>query len=134
MNINYYRPRGDNKEAWDNVDLVGFLGSRMQLKVNFLCGDSVLAAPLVVELARLSDLTLRRGEGGVQEHLGMFFKAPMTRMPDAAAEHAFHRQEEHLLRWLAADDGANGQIGRNGGDPSVDLPPVNAEAGEARDS
>jgi myo-inositol-1-phosphate synthase len=134
VNINYYRPRGDNKEAWDNVDLVGFLGSRMQLKVNFLCGDSVLAAPLVVELARLSDLALRRGEGGVQEHLGMFFKAPMTRTPDAAPEHAFHRQEEHLLRWLAADGRANGQNGRNGGDPAVDLPPANVEAGEARDS
>lgn len=100
VKINYYKPRGDNKEAWDNVDLTGFLGQRMQLKVNFLCGDSVLAAPLVMELARLADLAKRRGEGGVQEQFGLFFKAPMTRN-GSKPEHAFHRQETTLLDWLA---------------------------------
>ena len=100
VDIRYYRPRGDSKEAWDNVDLVGFLGQRMQLKVNFLARDSILAAPLVIELARLLDLARRRGEGGVQEQLGAFFKAPMTR--DATGpEHALHRQEERLSAWLA---------------------------------
>ena len=101
VDIRYYRPRGDNKEAWDNVDLVGFLGQRMQLKVNFLARDSILAAPLVIELARLLDLAQRRGEGGVQEHLGLFFKAPMTGA-GAVPEHALHRQEANLTAWLAA--------------------------------
>ena len=78
VDIRYYRPRGDNKEAWDNIDLVGFLGQKMQIKVNFLCRDSILAAPLVIEIARVLDLARQRGEGGIQEQLGLFFKAPMT--------------------------------------------------------
>lgn len=101
VDIRYYRPRGDNKEAWDNVDLVGFLGQRMQLKINFLCRDSVLAAPLVLELARLLDLASRRGDGGVQEHLGLFFKAPMT-ADGSRPEHALHRQQFRLMEWLTA--------------------------------
>jgi myo-inositol-1-phosphate synthase len=103
VRIDYYPPRGDSKEAWDNVDLVGFMGARMQLKVNFLCGDSILAAPLAIELARLSDLAKRRGMGGVQEHLGMFFKAPMTRDRATVPEHTLHKQEEDLLRWLSGE-------------------------------
>ena len=103
VRIDYYRPRGDNKEAWDNIDLVGFLGTHMQLKVNFLCGDSVLAAPLVIELARLSDLAKRRGDGGVQEQFGLFFKAPMTETLDEKPEHALLRQEDALLQWLSND-------------------------------
>jgi myo-inositol-1-phosphate synthase len=99
VTISYYRPRGDNKEAWDNVDLVGFLGQRMQLKVNFLCRDSILAAPLVLEIVRLLDLASRRGEGGVQEQLGLFFKQPM-RANGYPIEHALHRQEEALYIWL----------------------------------
>lgn len=102
VDITYYKPRGDNKEAWDNIDLIGFLGQKMQLKVNFLCRDSILAAPLVIELARLLDLASRSGEGGVQEHLGVFFKSPMTADPDAQPEHALHRQQEALIRWLEA--------------------------------
>ena len=102
VSIEYYKPRGDNKEAWDNVDLVGFLGQKMQLKVNFLCRDSILAAPLVIELARLLHLAGQSGEGGVQEHLGVFFKSPMTSDPDAVPEHALHRQQERLVEWLAA--------------------------------
>lgn len=101
VRIDYYRPRGDQKEAWDAIDLVGFLGQRMQVKVDFQCRDSILAAPLAVEIARLLDLAQQRGEGGVQEQLGWFFKAPMT--PDGRTpEHALHRQERVLLDWLEA--------------------------------
>ena len=102
VRIDYYRPRGDQKEAWDAIDLIGFLGQRMQIKVDFQCRDSILAAPLALELARLLDLAQQRGQGGVQEHLGWFFKAPMTpggRQP----EHALHRQEQVLLDWLAGE-------------------------------
>ncbi len=81
VDIRYYRPRGDDKEAWDNIDVTGFMGQRMQIKVNFLCKDSILAAPLAIEIARCLGLAERRGEGGVQEQMGLFFKAPM--MPTA---------------------------------------------------
>ncbi|WP_233517420.1 inositol-3-phosphate synthase [Geodermatophilus marinus] len=100
VRIDYYRPRGDAKEAWDAIDLVGFLGQRMQVKVDFQCRDSILAAPLAIELARLTDLAQQRGEGGVQEQLGWFFKAPMT-ADGEVPEHALHRQERALLDWLA---------------------------------
>ena len=99
VNINYYRPRGDNKEAWDNIDLTGFLGQKMQLKIDFLCRDSILAAPLVIELARLADLAARTGEGGVQEQLGAFFKLPMT-TGGTIPEHSLPRQQQILLEWL----------------------------------
>ena len=99
VRIDYYRPRGDAKEAWDNIDLVGFLGARMQLKVDFLCRDSILAAPLVLELVRLLAEADRRGEGGPQEQLGYFFKAPVTRV-GSKPEHALHVQERALLDWL----------------------------------
>ena len=98
--IHYYKPRGDQKEAWDTIDVVGFLGQPMQIKVNFLCRDSILAAPLVIEIARVLDLASRCGDGGVQEQLGLFFKAPQTR-DGAEPEHALHRQEEVLRHWLA---------------------------------
>jgi myo-inositol-1-phosphate synthase len=101
VTINYYRPRGDQKEAWDAIDLVGFLGQKMQLKLNFLCRDSILAAPLVIEIARTLDLAARSGESGVQEQLGGFFKAPMTRDSETP-EHALHRQEDALHAWLTA--------------------------------
>ncbi|RZS90791.1 myo-inositol-1-phosphate synthase [Motilibacter rhizosphaerae] len=100
VRIDYYRPRGDEKEAWDNIDLVGFLGRRMQIKVDFLCRDSVLAAPLVIELARLTALAQHRGQGGVVEELGYFFKSPVTRQRGAVPEHALHVQERVLLEWL----------------------------------
>jgi myo-inositol-1-phosphate synthase len=99
VRIDYYRPRGDAKEAWDNIDLVGFLGQKMQLKVDFLCRDSILAAPLVLELIRLVAEAHRRGEGGPQEQLGYFFKAPVTRAGQTP-EHALHVQERVLLDWL----------------------------------
>ena len=100
VDIRYYRPRGDNKEAWDNIDLVGFLGQKMQIKVNFLCRDSILAAPLVIEIARVLDLARQRGQGGIQEQLGLFFKAPMT-PAGKREEHSFPVQERALLDWLA---------------------------------
>lgn len=99
VDIRYYRPRGDDKEAWDNIDISGFLGHRMQVKVNFLCKDSILAAPLVLEIARVLDLARQRGEGGAQEQLSLFFKAPMT-ANGRAPEHAFHVQERMLHDWL----------------------------------
>jgi myo-inositol-1-phosphate synthase len=99
VKINYYKPRGDNKEAWDNIDVSGFLGHRMQIKVNFLCKDSILAAPLALEIARCLDLAHRKGRGGVAESLGVFFKAPMT--PDGGEpNHNFTEQQIELLRWL----------------------------------
>ena len=101
VNIQYYKPRGDNKEAWDNIDLVGFMGQKMQMKVNFLCRDSILAAPLVIEIARVLDLAKQRGRGGIQDQLGLFFKAPMT-PAGQREEHAFGAQEQNLLRWLTA--------------------------------
>jgi myo-inositol-1-phosphate synthase len=99
--IHYYRPRGDNKEAWDTIDVTGFLGQPMQIKVNFLARDSVLAAPLVLELARVLDRAQLAGERGVQEQLGAFFKAPATRDGETP-EHALHVQEQVLRDWLAA--------------------------------
>jgi len=101
VNIQYYKPRGDNKEAWDNIDIVGFLGQKMQIKLNFLCRDSILAAPLVIEIARVLDLARRRGDGGIQEQLGIFFKAPMTEA-GKREEHSFPVQQQVLLDWLAA--------------------------------
>ena len=101
VNIQYYKPRGDNKEAWDNIDLVGFMGQKMQMKVNFLCRDSILAAPLVIEIARVLDLAKQRGKGGIQEQLGIFFKAPMT-PAGRREEHSFPVQERNLLDWLNA--------------------------------
>ena len=98
VDIRYYRPRGDNKEAWDNIDITGFLGQPMQIKVNFLCKDSILAAPLAIEIARCLDLAKQRGESGIQEQLSVFFKLPMSRSDKP--EQAFHRQEEMLVAWL----------------------------------
>lgn len=100
VDIRYYRPRGDNKEAWDNIDITGFLGQKMQIKVNFLCKDSILAAPLAIEIARCLDLASQRGDAGIQEQLSVFFKLPMTR--GEKLEQAFHKQEKVLLDWLRA--------------------------------
>ncbi len=77
VRINYYPPRGDSKEGWDNIDIFGWMGMPMQIKVNFLCRDSILAAPLVLDLARFLDLAQRAGMKGIQEWLSFYFKAPM---------------------------------------------------------
>jgi myo-inositol-1-phosphate synthase len=86
VRINYYPPRGDNKEGWDNVDIFGWLGYPMQIKVDFLCRDSILAAPLVLDLALLLDLAQRGGMSGVQEWLSFYFKSPQT-APGLYPEH-----------------------------------------------
>ena len=77
VRINYYPPRGDNKEGWDNIDIFGWLGYRMQLKINFLCRDSILAAPIVLDVALFLDLARRAGMSGIQEWLSFYFKSPM---------------------------------------------------------
>jgi myo-inositol-1-phosphate synthase len=106
VDIRYYRPRGDNKEAWDNIDIIGFLGQAMQLKINFLCKDSILAAPLVIEIARLLDYAQICREAGVQEQLSVFFKLPQTiDETNRKPEHALHLQEQMLFEWLTAQAG-----------------------------
>jgi myo-inositol-1-phosphate synthase len=102
VRINYYPPRGDNKEGWDNIDIFGWLGRRMQIKINFLCSDSVLAAPLVLDLALFTDLAKRAGLGGIQEWLSFYFKSPQH-APSVYPEHDLFIQQTKLkntLRWL----------------------------------
>ena len=77
VRINYYPPRNDNKEGWDNIDIFGWMGYPMQIKINFLCRDSILAAPLLLDLTLLSDLAARAGRYGIQRFLSCFLKAPM---------------------------------------------------------
>jgi len=86
VRINYYPPRGDNKEGWDNIDIFGWLGYPMQIKIDFLCRDSILAAPIVLDLALFLDLAKRAGMKGVQEWLSFYFKSPMT-APGLYPEH-----------------------------------------------
>jgi myo-inositol-1-phosphate synthase len=78
VRINYYPPRGDNKEGWDNIDIVGWMGYPMQIKINFLCRDSILAAPIVLDLALFSDFAHRAGMKGIQEWLSFYYKSPMA--------------------------------------------------------
>lgn len=78
VRINYYPPRGDNKESWDNIDIFGWLGYKMQIKINFLCRDSILAAPVVLDLVLFADLAQRAGMKGIQEWLSFYFKSPQT--------------------------------------------------------
>jgi myo-inositol-1-phosphate synthase len=98
VHIHYYRPRGDAKEAWDNIDLVGFLGERMQLKLDFLCKDSILAAPLVLDLVRLLDLAHRRGDCGIQKQLSLFFKSPYH-VESERPVHDLFKQHNLLQDW-----------------------------------
>ena len=86
VRINYYPPRGDNKEGWDNIDIFGWLGYKMQIKIDFLCRDSILAAPLALDLALFMDLAQRAGMKGIQEWLSFYFKAPQT-APGLYPEH-----------------------------------------------
>ena len=106
VRINYYPPRGDEKEGWDNIDIFGWLGYPMQIKVDFLCRDSILAAPLVLDLVLFADLAKRAGMGGVQEWLSFYFKSPMT-APDLYPEHDLFIQLMKLkntLRHLQGED------------------------------
>jgi myo-inositol-1-phosphate synthase len=100
VRINYYPPRGDNKEGWDAIDIFGWMGYPMQIKVNFLCRDSILAAPLVLDLALFFDLAARAGERGVQEWLSFYFKAPMTSDPALDPEHDIFIQQIKLKNTL----------------------------------
>ena len=106
VQINYYPPRGDNKEGWDNVDIFGWLGYQMQIKVNFLCRDSILAAPVVLDLALFLDLAQRSGMKGVQEWLSFYWKSPQT-APGLYPEHDVFIQLMKLknrLRHLRGED------------------------------
>ncbi|MCP3975496.1 MAG: inositol-3-phosphate synthase [bacterium] len=97
VRINYYPPRGDDKEGWDNIDIFGWLDYPMQIKVDFLCRDSILAAPIVLDLARLLDLANRKGRGGIQEFLNYYFKSPQPMTEGARVEHNLFTQEENLF-------------------------------------
>jgi myo-inositol-1-phosphate synthase len=106
VRINYYPPRGDNKEGWDNIDIFGWLGYPMQIKVDFLCRDSILAAPIVLDLALFMDLASRAGMGGIQEWLSFYFKSPQT-APGLYAEHDLFIQLMKLknnLRHVMGED------------------------------
>jgi myo-inositol-1-phosphate synthase len=106
VRINYYPPSGDRKESWDNIDVFGWLGYPMQIKVDFLCRDSILAAPLVLDLALFADLAQRAGLAGVQEWLSFYFKSPQH-APGVHPEHDLFIQLTKLrntLRWLASEE------------------------------
>ena len=107
VHIHYYKPRGDAKEAWDNIDIAGFCGVPMQMKINFLCQDSILAAPLVVDLVRLLDVAKQKGERGIQRQLSLFFKSPYHQEGEQP-EHDLFVQEKMLIDWAKqhADKGA----------------------------
>ena len=92
VRINYYPPAGDNKESWDNIDIFGWMGYPMQIKINFLCRDSILAAPLVLDLALFSDLAKRAGLSGVQEWLSFYLKSPQTVDATLRPEHDIFKQ------------------------------------------
>jgi myo-inositol-1-phosphate synthase len=106
VRINYYPPRGDNKEGWDNIDIFGWLGYPMQLKINFLCRDSILAAPIVLDVALFLDLAKRASMRGIQEWLSFYFKAPMH-APEVYPEHDLFIQLMKLkntLRYLKGEE------------------------------
>jgi len=101
VKINYYPPRGDAKEGWDNIDIFGWLGYPMQIKINFLARDSILAAPIVLDLALFLDLAKRAAMGGIQEWLSFYFKSPMT-LPELYPEHDLFIQQMKLKNTLRA--------------------------------
>ena len=106
VRINYYPPRGDAKEGWDNIDIFGWLGYPMQIKIDFLCRDSILAAPIVLDLVLFMDLAQRAGMKAIQEWLSFYFKAPMT-APGLYPEHDIFIQLMKLkntLRWMMGED------------------------------
>ena len=114
VRINYYPPSGDNKEGWDNIDIFGWLGYPMQIKINFLCRDSILAAPIVLDLVLFLNLAQRAGMKGIQEWLSFYFKSPMT-LPELYPEHDLfvqlaklkntlrHLMDEELITHLGLD-------------------------------
>jgi len=105
VRINYYPPRGDNKEGWDNIDIFGWMGYPMQIKVDFLCRDSILAAPIVLDLALFLDLAKRSGLSGIQEWLSFYFKSPQV-LPGLYPEHDIfiqHWKLKNTLRWIMGE-------------------------------
>jgi len=106
VRINYYPPRGDNKESWDNIDIVGWMGYPMQIKVNFLCRDSILAAPVALDLVLFMDLAHRAGMYGIQEWLSFYWKSPMT-APGLRPEHDLFIQLAKLKNTLRHIKGEN---------------------------
>jgi len=106
VRINYYPPRGDNKEGWDNIDIFGWMGYPMQIKIDFLCRDSILAAPIVLDLALFLDLAARASLSGIQEWLSFYFKAPQT-APGLYPEHDIfiqHWKLKNTLRWMMGEE------------------------------
>jgi myo-inositol-1-phosphate synthase len=106
VRINYYPPRGDNKEGWDNLDIFGWMGYPMQIKIDFLCRDSILAAPIVLDLALFLDLAARAGMWGTQEWLSFYFKSPMH-APELYPEHDIfiqHIKLKNTLRHLMGEE------------------------------
>ena len=106
VRINYYPPHGDNKESWDNIDIFGWLGYPMQIKINFLCRDSILAAPIVLDLALFMDLAKRAEMSGIQEWLSFYFKSPQT-MEGLPPEHDIFKQLiklQNTLRHMMGED------------------------------
>ncbi len=106
VSIHYYKPRGDNKEGWDNIDIVGWMGYPMQIKVNFLCRDSILAAPIVLDLALFADLAGRAGMKGIQEWLSFYFKSPQH-AKSVSPDHDLFVQKvrlENNLRYLVGEE------------------------------
>lgn len=106
VRINYYPPHGDNKESWDNIDIFGWLGYSMQIKINFLCRDSILAAPIVLDLALFADLAKRANMSGIQEWLSFYFKSPQT-LPELRPEHDIFKQLiklQNTLRHMMGED------------------------------
>ena len=106
VRINYYPPHGDNKESWDNIDIFGWLGYSMQIKINFLCRDSILAAPIVLDIALFMDLAKRSQMSGIQEWLSFYFKSPQT-LPDLKPEHDIFKQlmkMQNTLRHIMGED------------------------------
>jgi myo-inositol-1-phosphate synthase len=115
VRINYYPPRGDNKEGWDNIDIFGWMGYPMQIKVDFLCRDSILAAPLVLDLALFFDLAARAGESGVQEWLSFYFKSPQPADPALMPEHDIFIQQTKmkntLREWMGEEPVTHSEVG-----------------------
>jgi myo-inositol-1-phosphate synthase len=119
VKINYYPPRGDNKEGWDNIDIFGWLGYPMQLKIDFLCRDSILAAPLVLDVALFMDLAARAGRCGLQDWLSFYYKSP-TMPKGMAPEHdlfqqlaMLHGELRHLMGDVRQEEMATGEIKTN---------------------
>jgi len=106
IRINYYPPHGDNKESWDNIDIFGWLGYKMQIKINFLCRDSILAAPIVLDLALFMDLAKRANLSGIQEWLSFYLKSPQT-IPGVPAENDIFKQLiklQNTLRYIMGEE------------------------------